>query len=105
VSITGEEQTDNDTKEKSSRYKYIGYTQDFPADQYKYESMQPDLLMKLARESVRKRDFYSAIRYLNVILMKNPNHHAARFYKKEVMMILDRMKQRRDVEKARAESA
>lgn len=48
--------------------------------------------MKLAREAVRKHDYYNAIRYLNVILIKNPNHHQAKFYKKGILEILDHMK-------------
>lgn len=111
MKIPSEEQNEqNDQKnqakqsdDKSSRYKYIGYLQDFPIDKQKY-SMQSDLLMKLARESVRKRDFYNAIRYLNTILIKDPNHLAAQFYKKEVIMILEQMKRRRNNELA-AESA
>lgn len=82
-------------EEKASRYKYIGYLQDFPIDQSKYH-MQADLLMKLARESVRKHDFYHAIRYLNTILIKDPSNHRAKFYKKEVMMILEQMRRRRE---------
>lgn len=82
-------------KDKESRYKYIGYLQDFPIDQSKYH-MQADLLMKLARESVRKHDFYNAIRYLNTILIKEPMNHRAKFYKKEVMMILEQMRRRRE---------
>ena len=87
VTIQDENQSGNDKK----NYKYIGYTQDFPIDTTKYQ-YRPDLLMKLARESVRKRNYYDAIRYLNIILMKNPNNHAAAFYKKEVMMALENLK-------------
>ncbi|WP_455392825.1 hypothetical protein [[Eubacterium] cellulosolvens] len=84
-------------QDEGNRYKYIGYLQDFPIDQSKYH-LQADLLMKLARESVRKHDFYNAIRYLNTILIKDPRNHRAKFYKKEVMMILEKIKHRRENE-------
>jgi hypothetical protein len=91
VTIADDEQNDENNKDEKTKYNYIGYTQDFPIDHSKYH-YDPSLLMKLARESVRKRDYYSAIRYLNIILMKNPRNHAAVFYKKEVMMALENLK-------------
>lgn len=81
-------------EEKFKRYKYIGYTQDFPLDQHKY-TMQSDLLLKLARDATKKRDYYKAIRYLNIILIRNPNHQEAMFYKKQVLEILDQIKKSR----------
>ena len=75
----------------SQRYKYVGYLQDFPLDQTKY-SYSPDLLLKLAREAVRKHDYYHAIRFLNIILMKNPKNYAAVFYKKQVVRVLEQLK-------------
>ena len=79
-----------ESEEKFQRYKYIGYLQDFPLDRSQY-ILQEDLLLKLAREAMRKRDFYKAIRYLNVVLIKNPNNIQARFYKKEIMLILEQL--------------
>ena len=90
--MTGEKE-----EEKIKRYSYIGYSQDFPLDQSKYH-LQEDLLLKLARDAVKKRDYYHAIRYLNTILIKNPNNQEAKFYKKQVMEILDQLKQTRKKE-------
>ncbi len=87
--------TEEIRNEQVQRYGYIGYTQDFPLDKSKY-SLQADLLLKLARESVRKKDFYNAIRYLNTILMKNPNHPGAIYYKKMVMEFLNQLKKTRN---------
>ena len=79
---------------KEKRYSYIGYSQDFPIDQQKY-ALQADLLYKLAREAVRKHDYYNAIRYLNTILIKNPHNETAKFYKKQGLEILEQMKRSR----------
>ena len=62
-------------------------------------TLQPELLMKLAREAVRKNDYYNAVRYLNAILMKNPHHEQAKFYKKQILEILDQLKRSRAVNK------
>jgi hypothetical protein len=85
-------------EEELQRYKYIGYIQDFPLDQNKYE-LSIDLLLKLAREAVRKHDYYNAIRYLNMILIKNPKNYTAMFYKKQVVRVLEQMKRSRDLTK------
>ena len=82
---------ENNNENESQRYKYIGYSEDFPIDKEKYTYSQ-DLLMKLARESVRKRDYYHAIRYLNMILIKNPKNFTAIFYKKQVLNIIAQMR-------------
>ena len=84
-----------DSNENGHRYNYIGYSQDFPLEQHKY-ALQPDLLLKLAREATKKRDFYKAIRYLNIILIKNPNNQQAKFYKRQVLEIMDQMKRSRN---------
>jgi alkyl sulfatase BDS1-like metallo-beta-lactamase superfamily hydrolase len=83
-----------ENNEKLKRYNYIGYTQDFPLDATKYK-MQSDLLLKLAREATKKRDYYKAIRYLNIILIKEPHNQEAKFYKRQVMEVLDQMKKKR----------
>lgn len=82
---------EDEKEEEFQRYGYIGYSQDFPLDRNKY-SLSIDLLLKLARDSVKKQDYYHAIRYLNVILIKNPNNYEAMFYKKQVMEALDQIK-------------
>ena len=82
---------ENVKEDESQRYKYIGYSQDFPIDQDKY-TYSSDLLMKLARESVRKHDYYHAVRYLNMILIKNPKNFTAMFYKKQVLNIIEQMR-------------
>ena len=82
--------------QKRKNYNYIGYTTAFPVDQQKY-SLQTDLLLKLAREAVKKQDYYNAIKYLNTILIKNPHNETAKFYKKEVMEILEQIKRSRKV--------
>ena len=76
-------------------YGYIGYTQALPLDQNKY-SLQPDLLLKLAREAVRKQDYYKAIKYLNTILIKNPHNLEAKFFKKKVMYLLNQHKRNKN---------
>ncbi len=86
---------DNEEGETFKRYRYIGYTQDFPVDMQTY-SHQPQLLLKLARDAVKKRDFYKAMRYLNIILMNNPNHQEAKFYKRQVMEVLEQLKKKRN---------
>jgi alkyl sulfatase BDS1-like metallo-beta-lactamase superfamily hydrolase len=83
-----------EASEKTKNYNYIGYSQAFPVDQQKY-ALQADLLLKLAREAVRKQDYYSAIKYLNAILMKNPHNETAKYFKKEVMEILEKIKKSR----------
>ena len=80
-----------ESKEKFQRYGYIGYLQDFPLDR-KHYTLQIDLLLKLARDAIQRKDFYKAIRYLNVVLIKNPNNTQAKYYKKEVMQILEQLK-------------
>ena len=88
---------DEDKEEANTfkRYRYIGYSQDFPVEMQSY-SHQPQLLLKLARDAVKKRDFYKAIRYLNLILIKDPNNHPATFYKRQVMEVLDQLKKKRN---------
>ncbi len=85
---------EEEASEKTKNYNYIGYSQAFPVDQQKY-SLQADLLLKLAKEAVRKQDYYSAIKYLNTILMKNPRNETAKYIKKEVMEILEKIKKAR----------
>ena len=92
----GKIENEKESKDNDKRYNYIGYATDLPLGQQKY-ALQVDLLMKLARECVRKHDYYNAIRYLNMILLKEPRNHTAQFYKKEVMLILDNMKRSRDM--------
>jgi len=41
------------------------------------------------------RDFYKAIRYLNIILIKEPHNQEAKFYKRQVMEVLEQMKKKR----------
>ena len=87
---------DEDTEEVNTfkRYRYIGYSQDFPVEMQRY-SHQPQLLLKLAREATKKRDFYKAIRCLNLILIKDPNNREASFYKRQVIEVLEQMKKKR----------
>ena len=70
---------ENEEEENFQRYRYIGYTQDFPLDASKY-TMQTELLLKLAREATKKRDYYKAIRYLNIILIKQPTSSFKNFF-------------------------
>ena len=84
-----------DEEKDYKKYNYIGYNEVFPLEQNKY-IMQEELLLKLARESVRKQDYYHAIRYLNMILMKNPNHALAKRYKRHIVEELDKLKQNKD---------
>jgi hypothetical protein len=87
-----EEESEDENSFK--RYRYIGYTQDFPIDNHKY-GLQTDLLMKLAREATKKKDYYEAIRYLNIILIRNPNNDRAQLYKQQIMEILNQLKNKR----------
>ena len=85
---------ENEDENSFKRYRYIGYTQDFPIDSHKY-GLQTDLLMKLAREATKKKDYYEAIRYLNIILIKNPNNARAQLYKQQILEILNQLKSKR----------
>jgi hypothetical protein len=95
--VTLQEEENEDEEKGFKRYRYIGYTQDFPLDQSKY-TLQTDLLLKLARDATKKQDYYKAIRYLNVILIKEPQNQEAKFYKRQVMEILEQLKKSRKKE-------
>jgi hypothetical protein len=74
------------------RYNYIGYEQNYSIDDSQsYASVE--LLKKMAINAMRANNYPLTIEYLNKILVKDPTHKEALFFKKKVLMKIKELKQ------------
>jgi len=74
------------------RYNYIGYEGSYAIDDSQsYATVE--ILKKMAMNAYRANNLPLAIDYLNKILVKDPRHKEALFFKKKILMKIQELKQ------------
>ena len=82
-----------DENTESPRYNYIGYSQDYSIDDSQsYVSIA--VLKKMAKDAIKAKNYFTAMQFLNKILIRDPSNKEALFYKKKLLILIREHKQK-----------